>query len=407
MALKGSSNGTIFFNPQRKRWNAQYREYDVTTGKMKPKTKSFKTEDEAKKYLKTIMYQKENPIFIEHNGIPICEVMKANVKLKFDTNQISSTQFARVTRTIEKLEKIPLGSKNIDEITSDEIQQYLNSLTHLSNSSIDKIHQQLNQAFKIAINKGYLMQNPMINVIKPRSIKEDKEVRALTMEEQQEFTDYLLSKNLKHCKYRNVFLIQMFMGLRVGEVLALTTHDIDLRNKRMNIHRTLTTDENNAIIMGNTTKTYAGKRIVPIPDFIYPYIIEQMQIADKQENNEEKLLFKPYNSKYTRRTNVNSELQRILSKEFNITDISTHSLRHTYGTRCIESGMAPVVVQRLMGHKDIGVTLNTYTSVFDKFKENEIDKVNRYYMNEHLISNNRLNYINDSINNNTEELENR
>ena len=108
-----------------------------------------------------------------------------------------------------------------------------------------------------------------------------------------------------------------------------------------------------------------------------------------------------------RRTNVNLELQRILSKEFNITDISTHSLRHTYGTRCIESGMAPVVVQKLMGHKDIGITLNTYTSVFDKFKENEIDKVNRYYMNENLISNNSLNYINDSINNNTEELENR
>ena len=49
-------------------------------------------------------------------------------------------------------------------------------------------------------------------------------------------------------------------------------------------------------------------------------------------------------------------------------------------------GMAPVVVQRLMGHKDISVTLNTYTSVFDKFKENEIDKVNQYYMNEHLLS---------------------
>ena len=94
-------------------------------------------------------------------------------------------------------------------------------------------------------------------------------------------------------------------------------------------------------------------------------------------------------------------------KEFNITDISTHSLRHTYGTRCIESGMAPVVVQRLMGHKDIGVTLNTYTSVFDKFKENEIDKVNRSYMNENLISNNNLNYIDDIINDNTEELENR
>ena len=50
--------------------------------------------------------------------------------------------------------------------------------------------------------------------------------------------------------------------------------------------------------------------------------------------------------------------------------------------------MAPVVVQRLMGHTDITVTLNTYTSVFDndKFKEAELDKVNKYYLNENLIS---------------------
>lgn len=60
--------------------------------------------------------------------------------------------------------------------------------------------------------------------------------------------------------------------------------------------------------------------------------------------------------------------------------------------------MAPVVVQRLMGHKDIGVTLNTYTSVFDKFKENEIDKVNKYYMNEKLITNDTTNCIDNNYN---------
>ncbi len=70
-------------------------------------------------------------------------------------------------------------------------------------------------------------------------------------------------------------------------------------------------------------------------------------------------------------------------------------------------GMAPVVVQRLMGHKDIGVTLNTYTSVFDKFKENEIDKVNRYYMNENLISNSSSNYLNEQNNDDIETLEER
>lgn len=405
MAEKGSSMGYVFFNKQRKRWNAQYNEYDAQTGKIKKKTKSFKTETDAKKFLSTIMYQKENSLYIEHNGIPICEVMKANLKLKLDTNQITPTQFGRVTRTIEKLEKTPIGSKNIDKITSSEIQSYMNSMTHLSNSSINKIFQQFNQAFKIAINKGYLMKNPMIDVIKPKSTKEDKIVRALTVEEQQAFTDYILTKDISKCKYRNVFLLQMYMGLRVGEALALTTHDIDLKHKKINIHRTLTTDENNAVIMGNKTKTYAGNRIVPIPDFIYPYIIEQMQIANSQMYNEEKLLFKPLNKRYARRGNVNDELKRIFERYFNIFDISTHSLRHTFGTRCIESGMAPVVVQRLMGHKDIGVTLNTYTSVFDKFKQQEIDKVNQYYLNENLIKNSNSIYLNNNTTNNKKTID--
>ena len=403
MPTRGNGEGSVYFNKQRKKWNAQYKEYDVNSGKMKSKTKSFKSEDEAKKYLSTIMYQKQNPLYIEHNGIPICELMKSNLKLKLDTNQITPTQFGRVSTTIEKLEKVPIGNKNIDEITSDEIQAYLNSISNLSNSSIKKVYGQFSQVFKVAMNKGYIMRNPMDNVIRPISQKQDKKVRAFTIDEQQAFTDYLLSKDLKECKYRNVFLIQMYMGLRVSEALALTMNDIDLKYKRINVHRTLTTDENNAVIMGNKTKTYAGMRVVPIPDIIYPYIIEQMKIADRQENNEEKLLFKPLKGNYTRRVNVNSELHRILKREFNITGISTHSLRHTFGTRCIESGMAPVVVQKLMGHTDIGVTLNTYTSVFDKFKEAELDKVNKYYMNENLIANNNTKYI--STNNTSMEYE--
>lgn len=388
MAIKGSSEGSIYFNKQRKRWNAQYREYDVKTGNLKLKTKSFQTEEEAKKYLSTIMYQKQNSLYIKHHGIPICELLKQNLDLKRETNQISPAQYGRTLITIQDLGKTSFGNKNIDEISSDELQEYLNSLkSHLSNSTIKKTYQQLNQAFKLAMNKGYITQNPMTNVIKPNSNKEDKIVRALTVEEQQKFTNWLINKPVEQYKYRNEFLIQMYMGLRVGETLALSAHDIDLQSRKMNIHKTLTIDENGNIIMGNKTKTYSGKRILPIPDFLYPYIIEQMQIANAQKNNDEKLLFKPKNCKYARHANVNNELKRILKKEFNITGISTHSLRHTFGTRCIESGMSPVVVQKLMGHKDISVTLNTYTSVFDKFKEHEIDKVNKYYLDENLTLN--------------------
>ena len=106
-------------------------------------------------------------------------------------------------------------------------------------------------------------------------------------------------------------LFQLYMGLRVGEALALTTHDVDLKNKQVNVHRTLTTDENGAVIMGKSTKTYAGKRVLPIPDFLIPYFIEQMKFCLNQDNNSEQLLFKPDNTQYVRRANINKELQRI------------------------------------------------------------------------------------------------
>mgnify|MGYP004630874187 FL=1 len=54
-------------------------------------------------------------------------------------------------------------------------------------------------------------------------------------------------------------------------------------------------------------------------------------------------------------------------------------LRHTFVTRCIENGINPVVLQKILGHSDINVTLNTYTSVFDEFKISEFDKMNAIF----------------------------
>ncbi|MFG6318865.1 MAG: hypothetical protein K1W33_03250 [Clostridia bacterium] len=52
--------------------------------------------------------------------------------------------------------------------------------------------------------------------------------------------------------------------------------------------------------------------------------------------------------------------------------------------------MRAVTVQRLLGHKDVSVTLNTYTTIFNKYKEQEIEKVNEYYMNNSIVSNEKL-----------------
>ena len=384
---QGTGTGSLYFDNTKKKWLVQRYVTDYETGKSIRKIKSFSSEEDAKKYLNTLMYQKENPLYIKNNGIPINQLMRVNLQKKSDTNLIKDGQYARTLKTIEKIEQSYIARKNIDDINSDELQEYLNSLKNYSNSSIKKIYEQFTQAFKYAMNKGYIVRNPMTDVIRTKSNKNDKVVRALEVEEQQQFTNYLLSKALKDCPYKNVFLIQMYMGLRIGEVLALQNSDIDLKHNLLNVSKTLTTDRNGKTIMGDTTKTYAGMRNLPIPPFMFPFIMEQMKQGQLNKDNQ---LFLSSNGNLVDPRNANVALKKILKNNFDITGIATHSLRHTYATRCIEAGMMPSTVQRLLGQTDISTTLNTYTSVFNRLKFAELNKVNDYYLNNELLPSEQL-----------------
>lgn len=400
---KGTSNGSVYFDKSKQKWIAQIYYLDSLTNARKKKTKNFNTEEEAKKYIDVSNYQKEDVNYIKNRGISLIDLMRARVKRKLDTNIISENQYYRTEQTLNVIEKSYLAQINIEDINTEQIQTYFNGLTdHYSNSSIKKFHEQFKQAFDYAEKKGYLVKNPMTDFIKPKSRKKDKIVRALTIEEQQLFTEYLLKQNIEDFRYRNVFLIQMYMGLRIGEALALRKGDIDLKNNLMHVNRTITTGKNSKPVMGDSTKTYAGIRELPIPKYLLPYIVEQLR---KSNNNKDNLLFVSKEETLVDGRIANNILKKALSS-LGINGISTHSLRHTYGTRNVEAGMRAVALQRLMGHKDISVTLNTYTSVFNRYKESEMEKVNDYYLeNNFFDSQNQLSDNSEPIIINKNDLE--
>lgn len=379
--MEKSKNGNIYYDKTRKKFRCTYYTMDKEKLVEVRKTKSFLSEAEAQEFFNSIQYQKRNEIYIKNNGIPLNKLLMSILDRKLDTNIIKEGQYTRVLYNIKNIEKSPIAYKNIEEITSEEIQNYLNTLKDYSESTIRKITGLLNQAFTYSFNKGYITKNPMIDVLRPKSKKSTKIIRALTLEEQKAFTDYLMQIPRSNEPFKVAYLLQMYLGLRIGEVLALKISDINLPKNIISVNKTLTIDKNNKIIMGESTKTYAGTREVPIPAFIKQEIISQMKAAT---NNKDKLLFVDTKNNYMSPQNANRQLKYIL-KAMGIEDISTHSLRHTYGTRCIEAGMRAVALQRLMGHTDISITLNTYTSIFNKYKENELEKVNDYYLHNNIF----------------------
>ena len=146
------------------------------------------------------------------------------------------------------------------------------------------------------------------------------------------------------------------------------------------------------ILLEKTTKTYAGMRDVPILNVLYDKLIEYK--IDKKKG----FLFLK-NGSFIHATNFNARFQKLCKNadirvykkrsrrkikkvyEFDMTKsrVNTHMLRHTFATRCIENGVSPVVLQKILGHKDIQVTLNTYTDVFNEFKEKEIEKIDDFF----------------------------
>ena len=387
---KNSGIGSVYYNKDRKNWIASFNIIDIETKKDKRIRKSFSTKEEAERYLRIIQYQKGNEIFIKNNGIPLFELMCLIQKRKLDTNQIGKVAYNRLQSTLNVINKSEVAHKDINDITPEELQKYFNSLTYYSNSYIRKIIEQFSQAFRYAMNKGFLLTNPMYDTIVPKSSKPDKVIRALDIDEQQKLTEYLMNTSTEDEPYRTAFLIELYMGLRIG---ALHKNDIDLKRNVIYVRHTLTRDGNGKLIMSETTKTKAGVREVPIPAIIRDAIIEQMKLADCHK---EDLLFVSNAGTYVDPVNANHVLKRIC-KKLGIKNVTTHTLRHSFATRCIEAGMRAVALQRILGHSSIDITLNTYTSVFNRYKQSELEKVNNYYMNNEIFKN-ESHFIDNSFN---------
>ena len=196
---------------------------------------------------------------------------------KYGTNKVSARTHIRDLETVKQIENIcsDIANMPIQKITVNHIGQVLLSLTVYSNNSVDKIYRLIRKAFKIALSDRIIPFDPMENesISKPKSNIADKQVEALTLEEHKKLLSVL--ENQKH-KYKNAILLQLYTGMRIGEVLALTINDIDYKLNTITISKTLTRDKNNKAIMGDTPKTENLKRTILMTAKVKE-LLEQMQ----------------------------------------------------------------------------------------------------------------------------------
>lgn len=310
--------------------------------------------------------------YIDKDEITLEEIIEKHIEYKHNTGITSDRTYLRNKGSLDHLKKCCNFLKNpIQKITASEIKEDLPNFTEYSQNTINKDFALLKKGFEIAINERILLYNIMNLIAKPKSKKETIPVEALTVDEEKALIKYL---NSTEHEYNDAILFMLYTGIRVGECLALTYDNINLKEKTLTIQRTLTRDEKDRVILGKQPKTQKGKRTIIMSS-------QAIAIATRIKNktkipNIYNLIF--YDNGFISPSAVNSYLHRINNAQHIAPKLHNHMLRHTFATRCIEAGMTAKVLQTILGHSKISTTLDTYASVFDKFKLDENEKLEQY-----------------------------
>ncbi len=344
-------------------------------GKPIHKIFSANTEDEA--LYKALQYKKDLDRGIITDTIKtnktICEIGREIETKKQQTGEIKPSSYIRNIDVIEKFEKEEWGNRAIHLVKKDEIENYFEEMRIYSNSSIKKAFNVLKKVYQVAYNRNYISRNFFEgeDAIKlPKSLKEDKGIKALSMEEEKQFISFITSNN---CLYRHIFLLALYTGMRIGEIVVLTKEDIDLKNRIIHISKSISTDLNKNFIIG-TTKTGNGRRKIVMNDNAYAVLNDALECMYPNERN---LVFCRENGDLINRSMVNAELRRICVK-MGMKKFSMHAFRHTFATRCVEAGLNFKAIQGFLGHSNITTTLDIYADLQDDFKRNEMMKYEKY-----------------------------
>lgn len=417
MGKRGQNEGTI---RKRKdgRWEARAIIGRTIDGKPKFKYIYKKTRAEVSAELSKVLAELAEDSFINETNITFVGWLKtwletyAKLSIKLSTYTSYETYIrGHITPYFRNLKLKDLNPKILQDFLNTKLTggRLDNKEGGLSDKTLKNLYNMIHASLKQAYLNEMIKKNICEFVKVPKVFR--KEMRVLSREEQKN----LITASRNH-RLGIVVILDLFTGMRLGEILALRWNDIDFDKKIIYVKNTIkrvtthNANGNKTEIILDTPKTENSFRIIPLIDEMIKELKEHKKMQNKEKQtsgsaySDKNFLFcneigEPYDQKTfknyynkilaecgllesrpkTIRDKIKKGLKTKPKPKGSAPNVTFHTLRHTFATRAIEQGMDILVLSKILGHSDPSTTLNKYGHALPNHKKDNMEKIRELY----------------------------
>lgn len=349
------------------------------------------TLSDLRKQEKQIIRDLDDNIDTVGSGITLNEQFDKYISLK--TQIRNSTKQNYIDLWNGNLRDDVLGKKKLCDIKKSDILKFYNFLSErgLKYSTIKTFNCMISPCLDLAVDDDIIRKNPSNGCLGEFNNNSDERI-SLTAKEQEIFLEFI-QQNKAYSSHYPLIMFMIGTAVRCGEAIGLTWDDVDFKNGEVSINHQLIYKKtgNSYGFYADSPKTDSGVRIIPMTTDVCKALIEQRknQLEKGWRTNIEiggysDFVFSTKNRNPIMPSELNNILLNIVNKynsasdeEMKLPRISAHNLRHTGCTRMAESGVDPKVLQYIMGHSKISVTMEVYNHVSADRNRKEMQKLEK------------------------------
>lgn len=356
---RGKGEGTVWQNEANGKWFAQ-----LTLPNGKKKTRTAANQKEAQRWLLVQRRAVENNTYTDTKDITLEAYLKRYmedvVSHKLAPKTISSYQYIIANHIVPELGKIKLT-----QLRADQLQRLYSEKLNcgLSKRTVLYIHQVLHKALGQAVKWSLVASNVTELADHPTNKRRAPETLSVDQVKQ-------LLETLQDDRLYPLYLLAVSTGMREGECLGLHWEDVDLDHRILVVRHIAQEIPGQGMII-KEPKTDASKRPIDLPEKAWA-ALRQLQEASAAPTG---LVFHTKNATPISQRNLIRHFHAALKKA-DLPRVKFHSLRHFTATSLLQRGVHPKLVQALLGHSQISITMDTYSHVIPGINKETSERMN-------------------------------